>query len=95
MGPDERRHSVLLRLHTGGKDLRDRAGVTAPERDRGQGLWCCLKGRDRYSSRGQTRKESSFISNCGGTEASYLPMTSIFSSEIGSRDSSSKLKRRC
>lgn len=54
--------TACLCLHPGGKDLRDRAGVTAQERDRGQGLWCCLKGRDGYTSRGQTRKESSLSS---------------------------------
>lgn len=92
---DERRYSMFICLHTAGNDLGGRADVTTQERERGQVLWWCLKGRDGYTSRGQTRKESSHSSVTGGTEASYLLMTSIFSSEIGSRDSSSKLERRC
>ena len=94
MGQDEKRYSMFICLYTGGNDLGDRADVTTQERERGQVLWF-LKGRDGYTSRGQTRKEYSHSSVTVGTEASYLLMTSIFSSEIGSRDSSSKLEGRC
>ena len=86
---------MFICSYTGGNDLGYRADVTTQERERGQVLWWCFKGRNGYTSRGQTRKESSHSSVTGGTEAGYLLMTSIFSSEIGSSDSSLKLERRC
>lgn len=91
---DERRYSMFICLHTGGNDLGGRADVTTQERGRPSAV--VVLGRQGWmQSRGQTRKESSHSSVTGGTGASYLLMTSIFSSEIGSRESSSKLERRC